>query len=114
MLVWVASRHHLNLISSDSGVLEMNKKRCSAMLVFAMIAGFLGGAMGSRLFTHPQAFAQKKSNAIEVIEAQEFRLVDKNGKIGARLTMRGGKLLAEIPDLTQWTIKLLEEAKVSE
>jgi hypothetical protein len=77
------------------------------MLVLALLAGFLGGMGASRLFTRP-VFAEKKTEAAKVIEAQEFRLVDKEGRTGARLTMRDGKIVAEIPDLTQWTIKLLQ------
>ena len=92
----------------------MNKKQYSVMLVLAMFAGFVGGVVASRLFTLQPAFAQKTSKPVEIIEAQEFRLVDKNGRTEARLTMRDGKLLAEIPDLTKWTIRLMEEAKGKE
>jgi hypothetical protein len=92
----------------------MNKKQYSMMLVLAVFAGFVGGEVASRVFTLHPAFAQKTSRPVEIIEAQEFRLVDKDGKTKARLTMRNGKLLAEIPDLTRWTIRLLEEAKEKE
>jgi len=92
----------------------MNKKQYSAILVLAMIAGFLGGAVASRVFTDQRAFAQKKSNAVNLIEAQEFRLVDDLGYTRAVLTIRDEKVLAEIPDLSKWTIRLLEEGKGKE
>jgi hypothetical protein len=79
------------------------------MLLLAIMAGFLGGAVASRVFTLEPALAQKKPGAIDVIEAQEFRLVNKEGKTEARLTMRNGRLFAEIPDLTKWTIQFLGE-----
>ncbi|NIO05052.1 MAG: hypothetical protein GTN74_10680 [Proteobacteria bacterium] len=92
----------------------MNKRRYSSILVLAMIAGFLGGAVASRVFTDQRAFAQRKSNAAKLMEAQEFRLVDGLGYTRAVLTVRDGKVLAEIPDFTKWTIKFREEGKQKE
>jgi hypothetical protein len=78
------------------------------MLLLTILGGFSGGMVGSRIFTSQPVSAQEESKPAKVIEAQEFRLVDNQGKICARLTLRSGKLLAEIPDLTKWTISLLE------
>jgi hypothetical protein len=90
----------------------MSKKRYSVTLVLlGMFAGFFGGAMASQVLVFQSAFAEKKSNSNEVIQAQEFRLVNRSGKTEARLTVRDGKLLAEIPDLNKWTIQLLEGPK---
>ncbi len=48
------------------------------------------------------------------MEAQEFRLVDDLGYTRAVLTVRNGKVLAEIPDFSKWTIKFREEGKEKE
>ena len=87
----------------------MKQRKWWFMLFLPIVAGFVGGAVASRVFTLELALAQKKPKPIEVIEAQEFRLVNKEGKTEARLTMRNGRLFAEIPDLTKWTIQLLQE-----
>lgn len=89
----------------------MNNKHYWSMLALAIISGFVGGAVASRVFTYQEAFAQKKSSPIEVIEAQEFRLVDENGKTRARVSMQDGKVLTEIPQMNKMTIKFLKEAK---
>ena len=76
----------------------------------AMVAGFVGGAVAHRLFTPEPVCAQQKTDAGRVIEAQEFRLLDKNGKAVARLTVQGGNILAEVPDFSGWTIKFPKRA----
>ena len=49
------------------------------MLVFVSAASaFAGGLLGSRLFLAPTALAQ--SGRVKLIEAEEFRLVEKDGK----------------------------------
>ena len=45
-----------------------------------------------------------------MIEAQEFRLLDKDGKAVARLTVQGGNILAEVPDFSGWTIRFPKRA----
>jgi hypothetical protein len=70
-----------------------------------------GGVLGSRVFTSQPVSAQEESKPAKVIQAQEFRLVDDEGKTCARLTLRPGKPLAEVPDLTKWTISFVEKAK---
>jgi hypothetical protein len=92
----------------------MNKKQYWLMLLLATVGGFSGGVLGSRVFSFQAACAQEESRPAKVVEAQEFRLVDDHGKTRARLTMRSGKPLAEIPDLTQWTISLIKEGKDKE
>jgi hypothetical protein len=92
----------------------MKDKPYFLMLVLAILAGFVGGTLASRGFMAAPVFAQKEVNPPGVIEAEEFRLVDKDGKTAARLTMRDGNILAEIPDLTRWTIQLLKGANPKE
>ena len=84
----------------------MKGKPCGSMIVLAVMAGFVAGVVASWLFVTQPVFAQKNAGSAKVIEAQEFRLVDKDGRTAARLTMRGGKVLAEIPDPTDWAIEL--------
>jgi len=92
----------------------MNKKQWRSMLLLAMLAGFVGGMVVSWLFANQPVFAEKRFEPAKVIEAQEFRLMDRDGKTVARLTVRDGRVLAEIPELTKWAIKLSEEAKGKE
>ncbi len=89
----------------------MNKKQYSLVLLSGVVAGFVGGGVMSWSFRNPPVFAEKKVKPATSIEAQEFRLVDKDGRTGARLTMQDGKVFAEVPDLTEWRIKLLEVPK---
>lgn len=93
------------------GGTKMRNRQYWSILVLAVLGGFGGGALASRLFTVQPVFAEKKAKPAAVIEAQEFRLVDTDGKTGARLTIQNGKIFAEIPDLTEWRVKLLGERK---
>ncbi|MDH3559180.1 MAG: hypothetical protein OEV25_16455 [Deltaproteobacteria bacterium] len=63
----------------------MNKKQYSLMLVLALVAGLVGGVVSSQFFMGQPAFAEKKSNPMKVVESEEFRLVDKDGKTRAFL-----------------------------
>ena len=63
----------------------MNKKQYSFMLVLALVAGLVGGVVSSKFLMGQLAFAEKKSNPMKVVESEEFRLVDKNGKTRAFL-----------------------------
>jgi hypothetical protein len=63
----------------------MSKKQYSLMLVLALVAGLVGGVVSSQFFIGKSAFAEKKAKPQKVIEAQEFRLVDKEGKTRAML-----------------------------
>ncbi len=60
----------------DKGRGQMNRKELGLVLVLAVIAGLIGGEL-SRLFFQRESF----------VEAQEFRLVDKEGKACARLVL---------------------------
>lgn len=88
----------------------MSRRVCMFFVFVAMVAGFVGGAVAHRLFTPEPVCAQQKTDAGRVIEAQEFRLLDKNGKAVARLTVQGGNILAEVPDFSGWTIKFPKRA----
>jgi len=63
----------------------MNKKQYSLMLVLALVAGLVGGVVSSQFLMGQPAFAEKKSNPLKVVESEEFRLVDKDGKTRAFL-----------------------------
>ena len=65
----------------------MTKKQYSLMLILALVAGLVGGVVSSQFLVGQPAFAEKKSKPQKVIEAQEFRLVNKNGKLRAFLKM---------------------------
>ena len=58
----------------------MNKKPYWSILALAILAGFLGGAVASRLFVTQAVFAEKKST---VIEANKFVVKDSTESIRA-------------------------------
>ena len=51
--------------------------------VLLLLAAFLGGLTGSRIFT--PAPAQAQSGRIKVLEAEEVRLIERDGRPAARL-----------------------------
>lgn len=59
----------------------MEKKQLWSMLALAILAGFVGGAVASRVFTLQPVFAAKKSNPGRLIEAQALRIVDEDGNL---------------------------------
>lgn len=73
----------------------MNKKEYLSLLFAAIISGLIGGAGFSWLFSSQPAFAQ--TNPSTVVTAQEFRLVDANGKLGAVLSNRLYPLSTNLP-----------------
>ena len=58
----------------------MNKKQCGLLLVFSLLAGLVGGILSSQFFLGTPALAEKKVGLQNVVTAEEFRLVDKEGK----------------------------------
>jgi len=60
----------------------MGRKPSAGMLVWTVLAGMLGGAAAARLVMVQPAWGQGRSR---VVEAEEFRLVEKDGKPCARL-----------------------------
>jgi hypothetical protein len=69
----------------------MSKKQYSLMIVLALVAGLVGGVVSSQFLMGQPAFAEKKAKPQKVIEAQEFRLVDKDGKTRAFLGINRGQ-----------------------
>ncbi len=65
----------------------MKKHEFRILLLVLLMAGFLGGAVSS-LLTVKTAFAEKKSAPhADFIKAENFELVDKQGRTRAKLTM---------------------------
>ncbi len=67
----------------------MKRKQFILLITLAIFAGFIGGLLSSWLFTGRTAFTEKKRGPVKVIEAEAFRLVDKDGKIHALLNLEG-------------------------
>ena len=63
----------------------MATKQYSLMIAIALIAGLVGGVVSSQFIGGQPAFARKTAYFKKVIEAEELRLVDKNGKTRAFL-----------------------------
>ncbi len=69
----------------------MNRKQFSAVVVLALVAGLVGGVVSSWFLVGLPAFAQKAPQVAEVIRAERFEVVDKDGKTRAALSMLEGK-----------------------
>lgn len=66
----------------------MSKRQYSLVVILAMVAGFVGGSVANRFFTPQPVFAKKKSKTAKVIEAEEFRMVDKLGNIHVEIKLK--------------------------
>jgi len=64
---------------------KMRKKQYILLVALALIGGLVGGTLSNQVFLNKVVFAEKKIP--KVVEAEEFRLIDKNGKIIAHLGM---------------------------
>jgi hypothetical protein len=65
----------------------MNKKCFILMIVLAVFAGFIGGALSSQFFTIQTAFAEKTLKPQKLVVAEGLELVDEKGKIYAELKL---------------------------
>jgi hypothetical protein len=64
----------------------MDRKDYWAMLAIAVVAGFVGGVVSSRVLTVEPAIAQDRLQVQKDIAAETFFLVDKDRKAKARLS----------------------------
>jgi len=72
----------------------MKKKQPLFIILLASFAGFIGGLISNQIFETQSAFAVKEPGQPKVIIAQEFRVVDTDGKILGRFGASG-----DLPDL---------------
>ena len=68
----------------------MNKKQCSLLLVLSLLAGLMGGIFANQFFLGTPVLADNKIESQNVVMAEEFRLVDKEGKILSTWGMYAG------------------------
>jgi hypothetical protein len=66
----------------------MNGKQYALIVVLAIVAGLIGGAVASWTFVGQPVFAQNQPQDKKVITAEQFRVVDKNGNKRAVLGVR--------------------------
>jgi hypothetical protein len=59
----------------------MKKRQYWVMLVFATIAGFMGGTFANSISPIQSAFGEKKNKPAKVVEAEQIRIVDKDGTL---------------------------------
>ena len=64
----------------------MNRKQYLLLVVLAIIAGFIGGALSGRIFT-----ARETKGYEKVVSAEQFRLVDEKGDLIARTGTIGAR-----------------------
>jgi len=65
----------------------MIRREHGLMLAAAAIAGFMGGIISSNLFSTDTVIAQSTPKSPRIVEANEFRLVDDQGRTRAVLGM---------------------------
>lgn len=68
----------------------MNKRQYALMLVLCLLAGVAGSFFASQSFLTTPALAKKMAGPQRVVVAEEFRLVDKNGKVLSTWGMYAG------------------------
>src|SRR3989442_7501235 len=68
---------------------RMGKKQYLLTVVLAVVAGFVGGVGSSWFLMGAPVFAQKTPESAKVIQAEKFEVVDKDGKVRARLNSSG-------------------------
>jgi len=84
---------YTNVDGKDGGG-KMNRKQYSFMLVLSLVAGLVGGVISSRYFVGqsvaaaPQKVDVGEPTPKKVIEAEEFRVVNKEKKVLATLTYK--------------------------
>jgi hypothetical protein len=72
----------------------MKTKQSVAIVFLAAFAGFVGGLISNQIFEPRPALAQKESAPSKIVSAQEFRVVDTDGRILGRFGVFG-----DLPDL---------------
>lgn len=68
----------------------MDKKQFCLFLIVALFGGLIGGFLSGKVFTDNMAFAQGDKKP-KIIEANEFRVIDQDGKTHATLGMKIGR-----------------------
>ena len=84
------------------------KKTNVIVVLMAVIAGFIGGAMSSRIFTPQTALAQAGHE--KVVRAEKFEVVDKKGKV--RIILSGSAI--GIFDAGKLRVGLVHDDKTDE
>src|SRR5713101_1207942 len=82
---------HKNEGETRKGGGRMNRKQDRLMLIGALVAGLVGGAVSSWFCMGSPAFAQKMTEPAKFIRAERFDLVDKDKKLHALLSLAGGE-----------------------
>jgi len=68
----------------------MDRKIYSLILLLSLIGGLAGGILASHFFVTAPVLAAKTVEAQKIVAAEEFRLVDKEGKVLSTLGMYAG------------------------
>jgi hypothetical protein len=73
----------------------MKRKQQLTVILLAAFAGFIGGLISNQIVQTPSAFAEKGYVNQKVVMAEEFQVVDQDGKIVGRFGTSG-----DLPDLS--------------
>ena len=72
----------------------MTRKAYGVLVMMTMIAGMVGGFLSNHLLVGGVVTAQESGQSAKIVEAEEFRLVTKDGKPRATLLLWNGDLPA--------------------
>src|SRR5437899_11972053 len=64
------------------------RKESVVVLAAAMVAGLIGGAVSERWSAAGAAGAKEPGRSAKVVKAEAFELVDRDGKVRAKLSMK--------------------------
>jgi hypothetical protein len=70
---------------------EMSRKQYALTILVAACAGWLGGGMFSQFFINKPVFAEKRPQPHKIVSAEQFRVVDQDGKTRAMLGIWEGE-----------------------
>ena len=68
----------------------MNRRICSLLLLLSLTGGLFGGILASHFFVATPVLAEKSLEAQKVVAAEEFRLLDKEGRVLSTWGMYAG------------------------
>jgi hypothetical protein len=75
-------------LSSEKGGLKMSRKQRGITVALALTSGLVGGVVSSQFLMSVPVFAEKPPQETQVIQAERFEVVDKDGKVRGELGLR--------------------------
>jgi uncharacterized protein YneF (UPF0154 family) len=78
-IMWLG--YEQRLLKIKLGGFDMSKRFSILLVMLTIVSGLVGGVISGKFFATRTVIAAETKQHAKVIEAEEFRLVDKNGKL---------------------------------